>query len=161
MKHAWEQKPHNTRCRQGWIVQFSNFHQTVPSSTNRICKRLLSGSSIKEKNFVSAGRLSESITILGVCNEIVGDKKAAYYCYETALQNEYYICPTAAKRKVNLHTKIYIKFINKLSIKPHNTRCRQGWIVQFSNFHQTVPSSTNRICKRLLQCCCYFLHFLV
>ena len=57
---------------------------------------------IKEQNFVSAGRLSESITILGVCNEIVGDKKAAYYCYETALQNEYYICPTAAKRKVNL-----------------------------------------------------------
>ena len=30
---------------------------------------------IKEKYFVSENRLSDSLTILGVCNEIVGDKK--------------------------------------------------------------------------------------
>jgi hypothetical protein len=43
------------------------------------------------------------LTILGVCNEIVGDKEAAYYCYDTALQCEDIICSTAAERKVNLH----------------------------------------------------------
>jgi hypothetical protein len=57
---------------------------------------------IKEKYFISESRLSDSLTILGVCNEIVGDKEAAYHSYDTALQCECYICPTAAKRKVNL-----------------------------------------------------------
>ena len=58
---------------------------------------------IKEKYFVSENRLSDSLTILGVCNEIVGDKKTAYYCYDIALQNEHRVCPTAAKRKVDLN----------------------------------------------------------
>jgi len=58
---------------------------------------------IEEKYFVTEERLSNSLTILGVCNEIVGDKGRAYYCYDTALQNEYYICPSVAKRKVNLN----------------------------------------------------------
>jgi hypothetical protein len=58
---------------------------------------------IKERYFVSENKLSDSLTILGVCNEIVGDKKAAYYCYDAALQNDYYICLTAAKRKVDLN----------------------------------------------------------
>jgi hypothetical protein len=58
---------------------------------------------IKEKYFVSENRLSNSLTILGVCNEIVGDKKTAYYCYDIALQIEYYVCSTAAKRKVDLN----------------------------------------------------------
>jgi hypothetical protein len=57
---------------------------------------------IKEKYFVCEYRLSDSLTILGVCNEIVGDKEEAYHCYDTALQCECYICPTVAKRKVNL-----------------------------------------------------------
>ena len=58
---------------------------------------------IKERYFVTVDKLSNSLTILGVCNEIVGDKEAAYYWYDTALQNEYIICSTAAKRKVNLN----------------------------------------------------------
>ena len=58
---------------------------------------------IKEKYFVTERRLSNSLTILGVCNEIVGDKETADRCYNTALQNEYMICSTAAKRKVNIN----------------------------------------------------------
>ena len=57
---------------------------------------------ITERRFVMRHALSNSLTILGVCNEIAGDKEAAYYCYDTALQNEYTICRTATKRKVNL-----------------------------------------------------------
>ena len=57
---------------------------------------------IKEKYFVTKTKLSNSLIILGVCNEIVGDKKTAYYCYDIALQNEHRVCPTAAKRKVDL-----------------------------------------------------------
>ena len=58
---------------------------------------------IKEKYFISEDLLSNSLTILGVCNEIVGDKATAYYCYDTALQCDEFICSTAAERKVNLH----------------------------------------------------------
>jgi hypothetical protein len=58
---------------------------------------------IKERCVVTEDELSDSLTILGVCNEIVGDKKAAYHCYDAALQNEHEICRTAAKRKVNLN----------------------------------------------------------
>jgi len=57
----------------------------------------------KEVFFIGDETLSNSLTILGVCNEIVGDKETAYYCYDTALQNQYVICPTAAKRKANLN----------------------------------------------------------
>ena len=57
---------------------------------------------IKENYFIGESKLSDSLTILGVCNEIVGDKEAAYHFYDTALQCECCICPTAAKRKVNL-----------------------------------------------------------
>ena len=58
---------------------------------------------IKEKYYISDSTLSDSFTILGVCYEIVGDKVRAYHCYDTALQCEYEICPTAAKRKINLN----------------------------------------------------------
>ena len=58
---------------------------------------------IKERHFIPSNQLSDSLTILGVCNEIVGDKEAAYYCYDDALKCEYGICRTAAKRKVNLN----------------------------------------------------------
>jgi hypothetical protein len=60
---------------------------------------------IKEKYFIPENELSNSLTILGVCSEIVGDKETADRCYNTALQNEYYICPTVAKRKVNLNMR--------------------------------------------------------
>ena len=56
---------------------------------------------IKEEYVVWENLLSDSLTILGVCNEIVGDKEEAYHCYDTALQCEYYICSSVAKRKVN------------------------------------------------------------
>ena len=52
---------------------------------------------------MSGNQLSDSLTILGVCNEIVGDTETAYYCYGTALKYKYGICPTAANRKVNLN----------------------------------------------------------
>ena len=58
---------------------------------------------IRERYFVGQNQLSNSLTILGVCNEIVGDKGSAYYCYDAALQSEYSISLTAAKRKENLN----------------------------------------------------------
>ena len=60
---------------------------------------------IKEMYFIPKNQLSDSLTILGVCNEIVGDKETADRCYNTALQNEYEICRTAAKRKENLNMR--------------------------------------------------------
>ena len=57
---------------------------------------------INEPYFISTITLSNSFTILGVCNEIVGDKDIAYNCYDTALQCAYATCHTAARRKVNL-----------------------------------------------------------
>ena len=39
---------------------------------------------IKERYFVPQNQLSHSLTVLGVCNEIVGDKEAAYHCYDAA-----------------------------------------------------------------------------
>ena len=58
---------------------------------------------IKKLHFISHSQLSFAFTILGVCHEIVGDKERAYHCYDGALQCPYEICPTAAKRKVNLN----------------------------------------------------------
>ena len=58
---------------------------------------------IKARYFVPKNQLSNPLTILGVCNEIVGDNETAYYCYDIALRCEYLICRTAAKRKVNLN----------------------------------------------------------
>jgi len=58
---------------------------------------------ITERYFVCEETLSDSLTILGVCAEIAGDKESAYFCYATALQNEYSVCRTAVKRKVNLN----------------------------------------------------------
>jgi hypothetical protein len=60
---------------------------------------------ITEKYFIHEHALSNSLTILGVCNEIVDDKETADRCYNTALQNEYDVCHTAAKRKENLNMR--------------------------------------------------------
>jgi hypothetical protein len=60
---------------------------------------------IKEKYFIFEHELSNSLTILGVCNEIVGDKETADRCYNNALQNEYHICSSVAKRKENLNMR--------------------------------------------------------
>ena len=60
---------------------------------------------IKEMYFVTETELSDSLTILGVCSEIAGDKETADRCYYTALQNEHCICFTAAKRRENLNMR--------------------------------------------------------
>jgi hypothetical protein len=39
---------------------------------------------ITERYFISESKLSNSLTILGVCNEIVGDKETADCCYNTS-----------------------------------------------------------------------------
>ncbi|XP_063448686.1 uncharacterized protein LOC134728148 [Mytilus trossulus] len=46
--------------------------------------------------------LSNSLTLLGVCFEISGDKDAAFYYYDKALQCDDGICSTAEKRKSRL-----------------------------------------------------------
>jgi len=58
---------------------------------------------IQERYFVTENILSNSLTILGVCNEIVGEKGRDYYCYDAALQNAHRVCPSAARRKVNIN----------------------------------------------------------
>jgi hypothetical protein len=58
---------------------------------------------IHEKYFVTEGTISNSLTVLGVVNEVIGEKEVAYYCYDTALQCEGMICLSAAKRKLNLN----------------------------------------------------------
>jgi hypothetical protein len=58
---------------------------------------------LTEMYFVCQSEKSNSLTISGVCNEIVGDTETAYYYYDAALNNDYCICPTAAKRKVDLN----------------------------------------------------------
>ena len=60
---------------------------------------------IKDQYFLADDQLSNSLTILGVCSEIVGDKETADRCYNTALQNQYHICRSTAKRKVNLNMR--------------------------------------------------------
>ncbi|VDI72073.1 Hypothetical predicted protein [Mytilus galloprovincialis] len=57
--------------------------------------------SLKARNFVLY-TLSDSITILGVCYEISGDKNTAYQCYDEALQCDGIICSSAAVRKSKL-----------------------------------------------------------
>jgi hypothetical protein len=52
--------------------------------------------------YISKNMLSHSLTILGVCYEIAGDKEEADHCYDNASQNEHMVCHTAAKRRVNL-----------------------------------------------------------
>jgi hypothetical protein len=60
---------------------------------------------IKEMYFVTGSELSDSLTILGVCNEIAGDNETADRCYKIALQNQHCICRTAAKRRENLNMR--------------------------------------------------------
>ena len=58
---------------------------------------------IKKMYVVTEGLLSHSLTILGVCCEMIGDTEGAYDCYDTALQCGDMICLSAAKRKLNLN----------------------------------------------------------
>jgi hypothetical protein len=57
---------------------------------------------VTELHFIDHSVLSISLTTLGVCYEIVGDKERAYHCYDGDLQCPFDICTTAAKRKVKL-----------------------------------------------------------
>ena len=58
---------------------------------------------IKEGYFVTDKTFLNALVVLGVCNEVIGDKGRAYDCYDAALQCEYMICSSAAKRKLNLN----------------------------------------------------------
>ncbi|XP_071142582.1 uncharacterized protein [Mytilus edulis] len=53
-------------------------------------------------SFISTTTLSNSITILGICFELSGDKNTAYQCYEEALKSYGHICSTAEARKLQL-----------------------------------------------------------
>ena len=56
---------------------------------------------IIKKHFIKRDLLSNSITIVGVCYEIAGNKKKARYSYDAALGFSI-ICSSAAERKANL-----------------------------------------------------------
>jgi hypothetical protein len=43
---------------------------------------------IKEMYFIDVSTLSNSLTILGVCYEIVGDNETAYYCYDAVQRDK-------------------------------------------------------------------------
>ena len=57
---------------------------------------------IREMDIGDGGCLSNSITILGVCKEIVGDKETAYYYYDHASRIESTVCYSTTERIVNL-----------------------------------------------------------
>ncbi|VDI24637.1 Hypothetical predicted protein [Mytilus galloprovincialis] len=57
---------------------------------------------VKNKNFIYSDTLSNSLTILGVCFEISGDKDTAFQCYDYALQCNDVTCSSAAARKSKL-----------------------------------------------------------
>ncbi|XP_063436221.1 uncharacterized protein LOC134717655 [Mytilus trossulus] len=57
---------------------------------------------LKDKHNMQLGKLSDSITILGVCYEIAGDKNRAYQCYEEALKCVGVLRSTAKIRKSKL-----------------------------------------------------------
>ncbi|CAC5377588.1 unnamed protein product [Mytilus coruscus] len=57
---------------------------------------------VKNKCFMTANGVSESMIILGVCCELSGDKDKAYYWYDLASQCPYFVRPTAKIRKSKL-----------------------------------------------------------
>ncbi|XP_063406946.1 uncharacterized protein LOC134690806 [Mytilus trossulus] len=61
---------------------------------------------VKETNYVDIYRGSDSLTILGVCYEISGDKNAAYQCYDEALQFSGVKSATAEARRSKLLTDL-------------------------------------------------------
>ncbi|XP_052086554.1 uncharacterized protein LOC127723875 [Mytilus californianus] len=57
---------------------------------------------VKEQYLIPFDSLSDSLTILGVCYEILGDKDTAHQCYDGALHCDGYKSLTAEKRKSKL-----------------------------------------------------------
>ncbi|VDI47544.1 Hypothetical predicted protein [Mytilus galloprovincialis] len=57
---------------------------------------------VKNNVLIKEDELSDSVTILGVCYEISGDKDKAYQSYQKALHNDYKVCQSAEKRKLTL-----------------------------------------------------------
>ncbi|XP_063405890.1 uncharacterized protein LOC134689852 [Mytilus trossulus] len=57
---------------------------------------------VKNNNYIPPKNVSNSLTILGVCYEISGDKDAAYQCYDNALQCEDFVCLSAKERRSKL-----------------------------------------------------------
>lgn len=66
---------------------------------------------VEKRKFITKSTLSDSITILGVCFEIIGDKDSAKICYDQALQCEE-VCFSAEARKLNLKKKKKKETIN-------------------------------------------------
>lgn len=68
-----------------------------------ICKRQQAlcdlTSTVRDINSLDVNCLSNSLTILGVCFQLSGDKDAAYQCYVEALQCEGIKCATAEARR--------------------------------------------------------------
>ncbi|XP_071142584.1 uncharacterized protein [Mytilus edulis] len=63
-------------------------------------------STLKQRNLISSNTLSHSLTILGICCEVIDDKDTAYQCYDRALQCDGYICATAEVRRSKLLTDL-------------------------------------------------------
>ncbi|CAC5397485.1 unnamed protein product [Mytilus coruscus] len=55
-------------------------------------------STVKEDWAKGLKKISNSLTILGVCVELSGDKNTAYECFQNALQCDFIICPSAKIR---------------------------------------------------------------
>ncbi|CAC5426016.1 unnamed protein product [Mytilus coruscus] len=82
-------------------LRFLSYHH-LDDIFNR--QRALRNLYLKVKNtvLIPLNTVSDSLTILGVCCEISGDKDAAYQCYEEALQCDCVISSTAEQRKSKL-----------------------------------------------------------
>lgn len=57
---------------------------------------------VKEMNCIPSNMLFISLTILGVCCDMSGDKETSYQCYDKALQCDEVSCPTAEARQCKL-----------------------------------------------------------
>ncbi|XP_071154877.1 uncharacterized protein [Mytilus edulis] len=55
-------------------------------------------SAVKDDFVKGLKKISDSLTVLGVCMELSGDKNKAYNCYQNALQCEFIICSSAKVR---------------------------------------------------------------
>ncbi|XP_076084638.1 uncharacterized protein LOC143055393 [Mytilus galloprovincialis] len=102
-------------------LEVNNHHIDIPPTVMSHCLRFLCynhvgdtnkrqqslsdlESTVNRRSFISNITLSNSITILGICFELSGDKNTAYQCYEEALKCDDHICHSAKARKLQLLT---------------------------------------------------------
>ncbi|CAC5356542.1 unnamed protein product [Mytilus coruscus] len=82
-------------------LRFLCFHHLGDRSNKKQALRDLH-LTLEYQHNIQVGKLSESFTIIGVCNEISGDKDKAFQLYDKALQCVGWVCVTAEKRKSKL-----------------------------------------------------------